>query len=179
MSKSKQSKQKLKTLSKDELIKLVIDVAKLNPKNEMFIDRRIGNPIDEEIFIKKMKKETFDKVFKMRPESLNGRTINSIISDAKKIGVSIWTMAELESLAFKGCTDMMNEYGFDTDSLINMQLRHLEKYINLILHSIKDQEEKEKCKMELKKYIEEKDNMITDYMDEVFESLTDIQIERK
>lgn len=58
-----------------------------------------------------MKRETVDKVFSKHPKRPNGRTINSIISEAKKIGVEDWIYLELELLAFKGFTDLLNEYG--------------------------------------------------------------------
>lgn len=59
-----------------------------------------------------------------------------------------------------------------------MAVRHLELYLKYLNESNLDKTEKDKLMANLKTYIESKNNMYTDLMDDIFYENTGLKIER-
>ena len=126
-----------------------------------------------------MEKETIGKIYKTEiPGTPNGVKVNSIISKAKKSGVSIWVLIKLEQLAYKGFIEFLNEFGDGPENFDEMATKHLENYLILIQGNIKDEKEKNDNFQEIKEYLLENKNMYTDQLDETFEKITGISIIR-
>lgn len=134
-----------------------------------------GNP---EVFIKKMMKETIEKVYRKGiPKEPNGKTINQILMNAKKAGVSHATLLNLEQLAYRGFMEFLHEYVGGPENFDDLACKQLNNYLELVLQIV-DKSEKEKRIDELRFYLIEKYNMITDDKDEVFESVLGIPVNR-
>lgn len=127
---------------------------------------------------RKMERETIGKVYRKGiPGTPNGRIVNSIIGSAKKARAPFKVMMELEQLAYRGFIEFLHEYGGGPDSFDDLGPRHLEAYLELIKRYIPADEQEDQF-LAVKKYLLTKDNMITDYIDEVFEAETGISMGR-
>ncbi|MFZ2969780.1 MAG: hypothetical protein WA063_01385 [Minisyncoccia bacterium] len=126
-----------------------------------------------------MEKETIGKIYKTGiPGTPNGVKVNSIIAKAKKSGVGIGALMKLEQLAYMGFIEFSNEYGYDSESFDAMADRHLENYLILVRDNIKDENEKDNIFQNVKRYLLEKNNMYTDSLDDIFEEITGISVDR-
>jgi len=85
---------------------------------------------------------------------------------------------ELEKLAYRGFIESLNKYGGGPDNFIDMGCEHLEAYLTLVKNEIKDKAKQKQLFLEVKKYLLAKDNMLTDYVDGVYEEVTGIPVER-
>lgn len=143
---------------------------------KVLLSTSLGFPDDPEVFIKKMKRETIDKIYrKGTPQTPSSRTINQIISDAKKAGVSPTTMLDLELLAYRGFADYLHEFGGGPDNFDEQACNHLENYLTLLM-SLTDKTKMAELIEQMRKYLKKHNNMITDDKYEVFESITGISV---
>ena len=178
MSKFKEIKEKFSTLNnlqKESFLKEVYDFSK---DTRLFLETRFTNSNTGEEFLKSMKRETIDKVYKRPPGTPNGKTVNNIILKAKKSGVNIQTLLELEKLAYRGFIEFLNEYGGGPESFDKIADKHLEAYLILIRTEVKDVYEKNKIYQEVKDYLLAKDNMYTDSLDEIYQTVTGVPVNR-
>src|SRR5947208_1326277 len=102
MSVFKKIKEKFNALNNIQKENFLKEVYGFSKDTRLFLKTRFTNSNTEEEFLKSMKRETIDKVYKVPPRTPNGKTVNAIISKAKKSGVSILTMLELEKFAYRG-----------------------------------------------------------------------------
>ena len=154
------------------------DIYNFSKDTKLFLENRLlgGN---DDVFIKAIEKETVGKIYrKGLPDTPNGTKVNSIISKAKKSGVSIETLIKLEQLAYEGFVEFLNEFGCDSESLENVACRHLENYLILVKDNIKDSNEKNSIFQNTKDYLLKRNNMYTDSLDDTFEEITGVSIER-
>lgn len=158
-----------------EILKHLYDFSK---ETKTLLTTSLGFQEDPTIFIDRMKRETIDRVYRKGiPKEPNGKIINQILTNAKKVGVSFETLLNLEQLAYRGFMEFLHEYGGGPKNFDNQACKHLEGYLKLVLQ-IKDKAKKDKLVEQLRLYILEKDNMYTNDKDETFESITGISIHR-
>lgn len=157
----------------DSLLK---DLYNFSNETRLLIQNRLIGQADFSDLIRKMERETIGKVYRKGiPGTPNGRTVNSIISAAKKARAPVSILMELEQLAYRGFIEFLDEYGGGPDSFLDLGPRHLEAYLLLVKDNFPEQEALDRF-AEVKKYLLRKDNMITDYVDEAFESVTGIRV---
>ncbi|EKD56925.1 MAG: hypothetical protein ACD_58C00042G0002 [uncultured bacterium] len=175
MSNFREIKEKFSKLPKTEQEKMLGDIYNFSADMKLFLENRFNKGKHDQEFIRRMKRETVDKVYKDGiPSEPNGKIINSIISKAKKSQVSSETLMELEKLAYRGFIEFLNEYGGGPDSFEEMGCNHLENYLKLVKTKIRDKEKRDKIFEDERKYLRKLDNMITDWLDQTFEDVTDI-----
>lgn len=174
----KQIKEKFNQLSQREKDKLLQDIYNFSSDTKLFLENRLlgGN---DDAFIGAMEKETIGKVYKAgMPGTPNGVKVNSIITKAKKSGISIIALMKLEQLAYEGFIEFLNEYGYDSESFDAMAGRHLENYLILVRDNIKDEKEKVSIFKDIREYLLKKRNMYRDSLDDVFREITGISVDR-
>ncbi len=174
----KKIKGKFNQLSQKEKDNFLQDIYNFSKDTKLFLENRLlgGN---DNVFIEAMEKETIGKVYKAGvPGTPNGVKVNSIISKAKKSGVGIGALMELEQLAYRGFIEFLNEYGGGQESFDEMSDRHLENYLILVRDNIKDENEKNNIFQEIKEYLLKKNNMYRDSLDDIFEEITGISVDR-
>lgn len=166
------------TLSRDKQKQILKQLYEFSKETKTLFSTSLGFSEDPAIFIDQMERETIGKVYrKGAPKEPNGKTINQILTNAKKAGVSPDTMLKLEQLAYRGFMEFLHEYGGGPESFDGQACRHIENYLKLVLQ-VQDKSKKRELIEKLRSYIVKKDNMYTDDKDEVFESLTGISINR-
>ena len=165
-------KSAFNNLSQKEKDTLLIDIYNFSNDMKLFLDTRlVAGSKTKEKFIQQMKRATIDKVNDLVPGDINGREVNAIISKAKKAKVDIWTMLELEKLAYQGFIGMMNEYGFWDERTEEMGCKHLGIYLSLIKTKIKDKEDQLKLIEGTRKYLLSLNNMCVDDVYDTFEEV--------
>jgi hypothetical protein len=146
---------------------------------KLFLSGQLLDNADERVFIEKMKKETYGKIKrKGAPGMLNGKTINSIITKAKRSNARISTLIELEKLAYQGFIDFLNEFGGGPDNYEDMAGKHLENCLELIKENLDDEFERLEMFEKTRRFLVKRNNMITNHIDEVFEYTTKISVDR-
>jgi len=171
-------KRKFNLLSQKKRDELLRDIYRFSNDTKLFFENRLlGGSLGEE-FVKQMERETITKVYRMPPGDIDGRTVDGIISKAKKSGVNIWTIMKLEQFAYRGFIESLNEYGGGPETYDYMGSRHFVNYLKLVKQEIKEEQERILILTELKKYLEKKDNMYTDELDEIFEKETGMKVRR-
>lgn len=157
----------------DSLLK---DLYNLSDEAHLLIVNRLMGRADFSDLIRKMERETIGKVYRKGiPGTPNGRTVNGIISSAKKARVPLAVMLGLEQLAYRGFIEFLHEYGGGPDSFLDLGPKHLAAYLTLVKQSIPEDQQDDIFE-EVRRYILRKDNMITDYVDEVFEEITGMYV---
>ena len=154
------------------------EIYNFSKDTKLFLENRLlgGN---DDVFIKAMEKETIDKVYKTGiPGTPNGVKVNSIITKAKKSGVGIDALMKLEQLAYSGFIEFSNEYGYDSESFDEMANRHMENYLILVRDNVKDKKERDDIFRDIKGYLLKKNNMYTDSLDDIFEEITRMSVDR-
>ena len=174
----KKIKEKFNQLSQQEKDNFLQDIYNFSKDTKLFLENRLlgGN---DEVFIKAMEKETIGKVYKIgMPGTPNGVKVNSIIAKAKKSGVGIDALMKLEQLAYRGFIEYLNEYGGGPESFDEMADKHLENYLILVRDNIKNEKERNDIFQDIKGYLLKKRNMYRDSLDDIFEEITGILINR-
>jgi hypothetical protein len=152
---------------------LLSEVYGYSQEIRQFLESRLLNTVDGNVLTDAMQKETLGKVFhRPIPHTPDGRNVRRIIARAKKLGADDGTMMELERLAFEGFVEFLNEYGGGPESFDEMACDHLEVYLRLIKMIVVDQEQYKERIDGVRRYIQKKHNMITDYIYDVFEKET-------
>lgn len=166
------------SLPKDKQQKILKRLYDFSTETKTLFSASLGFQEDPTIFVNRMRRETIDKVYRRGdPKEPNGKIVNQILSNAKRAGVSLDTLLNLEQLAYRGFMEYLHEYGGGPESFDDQVCRHLEAYLKLVLQ-IKDRDEKDKLIEQLRLYIIKKDNMYTDDKDETFERITGIPVNR-
>ncbi len=173
----KQIKEKFNQLSqkKNGFLQEIYNFSK---DTKLFLENRLlgGN---DDVFIEAMEKETIGKIYKTEiPGTPNGVKVNSIIAKAKKSGVGIGALMKLEQLAYRGFIEFLNEFGGGPESFDAMADKHLENYLILVRDNIKDENEKNNIFQDIKEYFLKKRNMCRDTLDDTFEEITGIAVNR-
>ena len=174
----KKIKKKFNELPQQEKDNFLKDIYNFSKDTKLFLENRLlgGN---DDVFIKAMEKETIDKVYKGGPPSVpNGVKVNSIIVKAKKSGVGIGALMKLEQLAYRGFIEFLNEYGGGPETFEEMADKHMENYLVLVRGDIKDENKKNNIFQDVKGYLLEKNNMYTDSLDDIFEEITGMPVDR-
>ena len=163
----------LPKFGQDSLLK---DLYNASNENQLLITNRLMGTADYSKLISKMEKETIGKVYKRgEPGTPNGRTVNAIITSARKSQAPFEILMQLEQLAYRGFIEFIDEFGGGPDSFLDMGPAHLTEYLMLVKANLSDTD-REKIYEEVKNYLRKKDNMITDYTDDAFESVTGIKV---
>jgi len=172
----KKIKEKFNQLPQKEKDSFLQDIYNFSKDTKLLLENRLLGGSDD-VFIKAMKKETIGKVYKKGlPGTPNGVKVNSIIVKAKKSGVGVDSLMELEQLAYRGFIEFLNEYGGGPESFDEMSYRHLENYLILVCDNIKDENEKNNIFQDIKEYLLKKNNMYRDLIDDIFEEITGISV---
>ncbi|HEY4479558.1 MAG TPA: hypothetical protein VI981_04365 [Candidatus Paceibacterota bacterium] len=161
----------------DELLK---DLYMFSKDVRLFLENRLlrGTTATDE-YVRQMERETIKKVYRTgTPGIPNGKTVNSIIAKAKKSHVDIHALMTLEQLAYRGFIEFLNEFGGGPESFDDQSCKHLEAYLQIVRDGQIDGEERARRYQELKTYLLAKNNMLTDSLDEAYESVTGISIGR-
>lgn len=170
-------KEKFHKLPITEQDKLLLSIYRLSTETKAFLDNRLVGSIDGGRYLEEMKHETISKIFRIsHPGTPSGRVVNEIISRAKKVGVDLVTMLKLEELAYRGFVEFLDEYGGGPDSFDDMSCGHLEAYLKLVKENISDEKQRKQIYAETAKYIIGKNNMITDYLEDVFSEIVGMSV---
>ena len=166
-------------LSEEQQSSLIHDLYNYSKDIKLFLESRLGLQADTEGLVSEMEKETIGKVYrKGTPGTPNGKKVNEIISKAKRARVGVWTLLNLEKLAYRGFIEYLNEYGGGPENFDDMVCKHLEAYLIIIKTQISDKNEQDRLFEEVRQYLKKLDNMITDYVDDTFEITTGILVRR-
>ena len=149
---------------------LLSEIYNYSQEMREFLESRLLDIVDDDALIVAMEKETLGKVFhRPIPQVPDGRKVRSILARAKRLKANDGIMMELERLAFEGFVEFLNEYGGGPESFDEMACDHLETYLQLTKRIFVDQEQYRNRIDGVRRYIQEKHNMITDFVYEVFE----------
>lgn len=163
-------KEKFHQLSAKEQDKLLLELYRMSIDTKTFLDSRLTGTVDGSTYLKEMQRETIGKVYrKGEPGTPSGKAVNQIINRAKKAGVDLQTMLRLEQLAYRGFVEFLNEYGGGPESFDELGCKHLEAYLTLVKAQIQNEAERERLFEEVRKYLQDKHNMITDYIYDSYE----------
>jgi hypothetical protein len=163
----------LPKFGQDSLLK---DLYNFSDETRLLVANRLIGQADFSDLIRKMERETIGKVYRKGiPGTPNGRVVNAIISSARKARAPVEVMMELEQLAYRGFIEFMDEYGGGPDSFLDLAPKHLEAYLTLVRQNFPEEKQVEIFE-EVRKYLLRKDNMITDYTDDAFESVTGMKV---
>ncbi len=174
----KKIKEKFNQLSQKEKDGFLQEIYNFSKGTKLFLENRLLGGKDD-VFIEAIEKETVGKIYRTgMPGIPNGAKVNSIIAKAKKSGVNVNTLMKLEQLAYRGFIEFLNEFGGGPESFDTMADKHLENYLILIRDNIKDENEKNDIFQDVKRYLLEKRNMYADSLDDIFEEITGIAVER-
>lgn len=158
---------------------LLKDLYNFSSETRLLITNRLAGQADFSKLIRKMERETIGKVYRRGiPGTPNGRSVNAIISAAKKARAPYTVLMELEQLAYRGFIEFLHEYGGGPESFYELAPKHLEAYLELVKKQHSDPAEQEGIFEHIKRYLIKKDNMITDYTDETFEMATGLRLDR-
>lgn len=179
MSSFKIIKRGFNALSDREKVKILKEIYDFSKEMRMFLESIFSDKDAGDEFIRMIKKETVEKVYRVgRPGIPDGRKVNSIISKARKQKISPYALMELEKLAMRGFVEFLNEYGGGPESFDKMSADHLENYLELVKSLIESEEDRKNIFEEMRKYLFLKNNMNTDNLDDVFEEATGLRINR-
>lgn len=157
----------------DSLLK---DLYNFSNENKLMIANRLAGKADFGALVSKMENETVGKIYRMgQPGMIDGRKVNAIISSAKKARADVTIILELKKLAYRGFIEFMHEFGGGPDSYLDMAPRHLAEYLKLV-KAHKTKEEATLIFEHVRHYLLKKDNMVTDYTDDVFEEITGLRV---
>lgn len=173
-------KNQFHNLSVKEQGLLLKDLYEFSKDVRLFLEGRLlgGDSVANE-YIAQMEREAVGKVYREGiPGTPNGRIVNSIIGKAKKSYVGIRTMMELEKLAYHGFIEFLNKYGADSESFDEQACNHLGTYLRLTQDMQILADERSRIFQDVKKYLLDKNNMFTDMLDETYERVTGIRIDR-
>jgi hypothetical protein len=162
----------LPKFGQDSLLK---DLYNASKENQLLIANRLIGEVDFSDLIRKMERETIGNVYRRGiPGTPNGRTVNAIIASARKARAPFEVLIQLEQLAYRGFIEFLNEFGGGPDSFLDLGPKHLTAYLQLVM---KHYDKSEQLEMfdDVKRYLLKKDNIITDYTDDAFESVTGIK----
>ena len=154
---------------------LLKDLYKYSEEVRLVIENRVIGAADFSDLVGKMERETVGKVRRRRIP--NGRTVNAIVSSAKKSRAPYDVMMQLEQLAYQGFIEFLNTYGGGPDSFLDHGPRHLSAYLKLVKRFV-PKEQQEDVILEVKQYLLDSNNMLTDYVDDVFTEETGMMINR-
>ena len=174
----KQIKEKFNQLPQKEKDSFLQEIYNFSKDTKLFLENRLlgGN---DDVFIEAMEKETIGKIYRTgMPGIPNGVKVNSIIAKAKKSGVGIGALMKLEQLAYRGFIEFLNEFGGGPESFDTMADKRLENYLILVRDNIKDENERNNIFQDIKDYLLKKNNMCRDTLDDIFEEITGIAVER-
>lgn len=174
----KKIKEKFNQLPQEEKNNFLQDIYNFSKDTKLFLENRLLGGGDD-TFVKAMEKETIGKVYrKGMPDTPNGVKVNSIITKAKKSGVGIDALMKLEQLAYRGFIEYLNEYGGGPENFDEMADKHMENYLILVRDNIKEKEERDDIFQNIKKYLLKKNNMYRGSLDDTFEKITGISVDR-
>ena len=160
------------TLPKTGQNSLLKDLYNFSDETRLLMTNRLMGQADFSDLIRKMERETIGKVHRKGiPGTPNGRTVNSIISSARKSRAPVEVMLELEQLAYRGFIEFLHEYGGGPDSFLDLGPKHLQAYLTLVKQHFSKEEQADIFE-DVRRYLQRKDNMITDYVDDAFETVT-------
>ena len=137
------------------------------------LTNRLTGTADFSAIIGKMERETIGKIYRKGiPRTPNGNKVNEIIRAAKAAEAPLEIMLQLEELAYRGFVEFLDEFGGGPDNFDDMACRHLEAYLQLVANGVRDEQVREVMYEKVRRYLRNKDNMVTDYTDAVFEDVT-------
>lgn len=141
----------------------------------MIANRLVGEADFSELILQ-MERETTGKVYRRgMPGTPNGRVVASVIATAKKARAPYSVMMQLEQLAYRGFIEFLEKFGGGPDSFLELGPKHLGAYLDLVKDNLEPAEQKT-IFYEMRDYLRRKDNMITDFIDEVFEEKTGVHV---
>lgn len=152
---------------------LLKDLYNFSDGTKLLIINKLIGQADFSQLIGKMESETIGKVGRRRTP--DGRSVGSIISIAKKSRAPVEVMLELEQLAYRGFIDFLNKFGGGPDSYLNLVPRHFEAFLRLVKENL-PKRRREIIFGEVRQYLLENDNMMTDCTDEIFEEVTGLKV---
>jgi len=179
MTKFGEIKEKYDKLSNKEKDLLFKDIYNFSASMKLFLKSRLL-VIDKDEFLYQMAKETVYKTEEgRRPRKLSVQRINQVINEAIKSKIDLWTMLELEEMAFHSFIDFFNTLGGGPASYPNQASKHLESYLRLVIDGVKDVELKTNLIQKTKKYLEDNGNMDTYSIENTFERLIGYKLKMK
>lgn len=151
---------------------LLRDLYCSSKENALMIENRLCGKADFGDLVAKMERETIGKVYRRgTPGMIDGRKVNAIISSAKKARAGFKVLMELEQLAYRGFTEFLDEFGGGPDNYDFMGPAHLTTYLQLVKDNY-EAVEAEDIFVDIRRYLQRKDNMVQDYNFDAFESVT-------
>ncbi len=163
----------------DAQIALLKDLYLFSKDTRLFLEARLLGGDSWQKYLDEMERETIGKVYKSGiPGTPNGRIITSIVTRARKVGAGLHTLMELERFAYRGFIESLNEFGGGPDSFDTQACNHLETYLRLLKDDRISDDKRQKAFTDVKLYLEQKNNMYTDSIDDIFEQETGLKVWR-
>jgi len=163
-------KKEFFALSQKEQEQILKEIYGFSKDMKSFLDMRLTGS-GEEKYIKEITKATESCTPKGYPKNIQVKTVNSILTKAKKSKVSDKTLGEMEWIAFDGYMTFLDDYGGGPEIYEDKIYDHLTNYL-LLLEKTSTAEEYISELEEVSKYLRGHTNMCYDYIWELFEDMT-------
>ena len=170
----KDVKKEFFNLSIKEQEQILKDIYNFSKDVKEFLNTRLTSD-NGESYIKEIKKATDYYTPSGIPKDMSVRKINSVISKAKKAKVDSSIIEGMEYIAFKAYIDFLNDFGGGPEIYEEKVYDHLQNYILLILTN-NSQKDRDNKIYHLQDYLLNNTNMCYDYLWELFEELTNINL---
>lgn len=173
-------KKAFEALPPEEQEQLFTDLYHFSSDTRRFLETRLlGSSINSQEFIDKMQKATIDKIYRKGiPGMISTQAVRSIIKNAERSRVDTKTMLTLYQLAYRGYIEFLNEFGGGPDNYDEWASTYLESYLHLIKTTTPERYRQLEVFQDVQQYLLKKNNMFTDAIDEMFESVTGLKMHR-
>jgi len=163
-------KKEFFALSQKEQEQILKEIYGFSKDMKSFLDMRLTGS-GEEKYIKEITKATESCTPKGYPKNIQVKTVNSILTKAKKSKVSDKTLCEMEWIAFDGYMTFLDDYGGGPEIYEDKIYDHLNNYLAL-LKKISTSKEYISELEEVSIYLRGHTNMCYDYIWELFKEMT-------
>jgi len=162
-------------LSKKEQEQILKEIYNFSKDVKEFLNTRLTSD-NGKSYIDEIEKATDYYTVSGIPKDMSVRKINSVISKAKKAKVDVSILEEMEYIAFKAYLDFLNDFGGGPEIYEEKVYEHLKNYLILVLENNSQQNIETKVQ-HIQEYLLNNTNMCYDYLWELFEELTSINLQ--
>ncbi len=158
---------------------LLNDLYQYSKELKLVLAGKLGLQPDFVSLVSAMERATIGKVYRKGiPGDLDHRQVVSIIRQAEAAGAPLAIRLQLEQLAYRGFIEFLNEFGGGPDEYDDYACEHLEAYLVLVRDRIDDPAEQQRCFAAVKAYLRKLNNMVTDYVDDIFDEVVGESVDR-
>jgi len=163
-------KKEFFALSQKEQEQIIKEIYSFSKDMKSFLDMRLTGSGGEK-YIKEITKATESCTPKGYPKNIQVKTVNSILTKAKKSKVSDKILCKMEWIAFDGYMTFLDDYGGGPEIYEDKIYDHLNNYLRL-LDKTSTTEEYVAQLEKVSKYLRGHTNMYYEHIWELFEDIT-------